>query len=67
MNSLKVFLLTFVLLFAFGVVAAQETMDVEEIIALDEDVEAADLDISEPKLLPDNPFYFYFTILMLIK
>ena len=58
MNSLKVFLLTFVLLFAFGVVAAQETMDVEEIIALDEDVEAADLDISEPKLLPDNPFYF---------
>jgi len=31
---------------------------IDQAVALDEDVEAKDLDIGEPIILPDNPFYF---------
>ena len=44
-----------------GNVLAQENADtttVDEEIAADENIMADDLDISEPKILPDNPFYF---------
>jgi len=45
-----------------GNILAQETPDEEsvdeEMIVLDESVSAQDLGISEPKLLPDSPFYF---------
>jgi len=63
MNKLKIFLLSFALLFAFGmVVLAQETGETgataEEAVTLDEDIQPEDLGVSEPKLLPDNPFYF---------
>lgn len=58
MNVLKIGLLSSAMLLAFGYVAAQETADVAEIIALDEEVTAADLGVSEPNLLPDSPFYF---------
>jgi hypothetical protein len=74
MNTLKVFLLSFVLLFAFAIVVAQEEApaeepagvgggyspvpSVEEAVTLDENVQPVDLGVSEPKLLPDNPFYF---------
>ena len=60
MNKLKVFLLSFVLLFAFGLILAQEAgpAEVTEAVNLDEDISASDLGISEPRLLPDNPFYF---------
>jgi len=58
MKILKVYLLSFALLFAFGVVSAQE-VDVTTTIALDEEVTAEDLNIAEPNLLPDSPFYFF--------
>jgi len=64
MNGLKIFLLIFVLVFAIGLISlAQETLPteetiVEEAVALDEDVQPQDLGVSEPKILPDNPFYF---------
>jgi len=61
MKILKVFLLSFALLSVFGLVNAEETVDVAETIALDENVTAQDLGISEPNLLPDNPFYFFKT------
>ena len=69
MNSLKVFLLSFALLFVAGLVIAQEevipievTEEVEEAVVeavnLDEDIQPEDLEVGEPRLLPDNPFYF---------
>jgi len=60
MNISKIFLLSFVLFFACGLVSAQET-DTTETIAFDEDVTAEDFNVSEPNLLPDNPFYFFKT------
>lgn len=43
-----------------NVLAQEETTIVsqEEIVAADEDITAQDLEIAEPKLLPDSPFYF---------
>jgi len=35
-----------------------ETLSVEEDIVLDEEVQASDLDVGDPKLLPGHPFYF---------
>jgi DNA repair exonuclease SbcCD ATPase subunit len=60
MNSLKVLFLSFVLLFAFGLVLAQETppAEVNEAVNLDENIQPEDLGVSEPNLLPDNPLYF---------
>lgn len=65
MNSLKIFLITFVLLFVFGMVLAEGVgggyspiPDVEEAITLDEDIQPENLEVSEPRLLPDSPFYF---------
>lgn len=68
MKALKVFLLSFILVLAFGSVWAEKDpsvnqvseidSEVEEMIALDEDVQPEDLGISEPRILPDHPFYF---------
>jgi len=41
-----------------GLTALAQETTVEEEIKLDEEVEPGDLEIKEPKLLPDNPFYF---------
>lgn len=61
----KFFVLSVVLVFGFALmVSAQETIGEEpseqalEEVALDETVEAEDLEITEPTLLPDSPFYF---------
>ncbi len=61
----KFFVLSVVLVFGLTlIVSAQETIGEEpseqalEEVALDEAVEAEDLEISEPRLLPDSPFYF---------
>lgn len=56
MKSLKVFLLSVILIFAFGIVFAQEAST--EAVNLDENIQPEDLGISEPKVLPDSPFYF---------
>jgi hypothetical protein len=60
MDSLKVLLLSLTMIFAFGLVAiAQEVSpEVTEAVNLDETIEAEDLEISEPNILPDSPFYF---------
>ena len=65
MKNLKIIFLSFVLLFLVGgsVLAHEghkehETSSIEEPINLDENIKAQDLGISEPKILPDNPFYF---------
>ncbi len=43
----------------FTVLSQEESAtDVNEDVALDEEVESEDLDTKEPKLLPDNPLYF---------
>lgn len=60
-NSIKILLLSVSLVFAIALAAiAQEEapVDITEAVNLDEDIQAADLDISEPQLLPDSPFYF---------
>ena len=70
MNTLKVLLLSFALLFVVGLVIAQEEVIpievtgeeveevVEEMVNLDEDIQPEDLEVGEPRLLPDSPFYF---------
>ncbi|MDI6603311.1 MAG: DUF5667 domain-containing protein [Patescibacteria group bacterium] len=68
MNSLKVFILSFALGFTIVLIVTKETtsvgggyapvITVEEAVNLDENVQPQDLGISEPKLLPDSPFYF---------
>jgi len=56
-------------LFAFGLIFAQEIPPaevteeeveevVEEMVNLDEGVQSEDLEVGEPRLLPDSPFYF---------
>lgn len=65
MNSLKIFLLSFVLLFSLTVFAQEDKPPVEtlpgatEIVNLDENIQPEDLGISEPRLLPDSPLYFF--------
>ena len=58
MKNLKVLLISFALLFAFGVILAQEGIPAAEEVNLDENIQPEDLEISEPKVLPDSPFYF---------
>jgi len=55
MKNLKILILSLVLIFALGnITLAQEMPEVVQ----DETVSAQDLGISEPKVLPDSPFYF---------
>lgn len=55
MRGLKILLLGLALAFCFGLVAkAQVPGEVE----MDENVQVKDLEISEAKILSDNPFYF---------
>ncbi len=56
MNIFKISLLSLILLFAFGGALAQGEAQKEA--ALDENIRAEDLEVQEPTLLPDNPFYF---------
>jgi len=65
MSGLKIFLLSFIILFTFGFAIAQEeapavevSPEVIEMINLDENIQPEDLEIKEPSLLPDSPFYF---------
>lgn len=60
MKNFKIILLTLTLLFSFGFAAlAQESSsEVTEAVNLDTIVQAEDLEIPEPSLLPDSPFYF---------
>ena len=60
-KTLKVFLSLVTILFVFtgGLVSAQETLDVQEEISLDENIEPEDLNVEDPGILPDNPFYFF--------
>jgi len=59
----KIIVLGFIFsLMVVSVGVAQEALtndnEVEEAINLDEDIQAEDLEIGEPAILPDNPFYF---------
>ena len=63
MNNLKVFFLSFAMLFMLGVGALSLAQGAPpttapEAVNLDEDVQSQDLGVQEPKLLPDSPFYF---------
>ncbi len=70
MKSLKITIFTILviegIIFSLGAlaqensqnVATQNNITAEEEIKIDEQVSAADLEIKDPKLLPDNPFYF---------
>ncbi len=40
------------------IIIMPEAIDISEMIALDEDVRPGDLEVAEPTLLPDHPFYF---------
>lgn len=46
------------LLLVGSFVSAQDTSQVIEQVNLDEDVQPADLEVGEPAILPDSPFYF---------
>jgi len=59
MKILNSLIISFCLLFAFGIVLAQETENGAQAVALDENVTAGDLGIQEPTVLPDSPFYFF--------
>ncbi|MDP2663892.1 MAG: DUF5667 domain-containing protein [bacterium] len=58
MEKLTIFILSLALLLGAGFVLAQKT-ELEETIALDEDISAEDLGVEEQTLLPDSPFYFF--------
>ena len=55
-TKILILLISLALILGTGTVLAQN--DVTGEINLDENIQATDLGISEPKLLPDNPFYF---------
>src|SRR3989338_6887931 len=59
MKILNFLILSFCLLFAFSIVLAQETENGTQAVALDENVSAQDLGVSESTVLPDSPFYFF--------
>jgi len=61
MKKLLLILIAGMLLLSTGYIIAQETstVDVSEEISLDEEVTAEDLEIKDPNLLPDSPFYFF--------
>jgi len=55
MKNLKIFVLSFILLFVFGsLVLAQEIPEV----TLDEEVLSEDLEVGDPRWLPGHPLYF---------
>jgi hypothetical protein len=55
MKTLKILIVSLILIFALGSIAlAQKMTEVNQ----DEEVSAQDLGISEPKWLPDHPLYF---------
>ncbi len=59
-QTIKFSLITLLVSFGLGMgsaILAQETSTTEDVI-LDEDVQAQDLEITEPNILPDSPFYF---------
>ncbi|MDP3057329.1 MAG: DUF5667 domain-containing protein [bacterium] len=60
MKSLKIFGLSLAMIFIFGLTAlAQETApETAAAVNLDENIQASDLGISEPVILPDSSFYF---------
>ncbi len=62
MTNTTKFLLLGLIIFALTVgnaVFAQETsLEAMEEVNLDEDVQSSDLEVGEPKVLPDHPFYF---------
>ena len=60
-KNILTYSLALTLIFGAGVVLAEQetsTIDAAEEIILDENVQAEDLGINEPNLLPDSPFYF---------
>ena len=59
MKILNSLILSFCLLFTFGIVSAQETENGAQAVALDENVTAGDLGVSESITLPDSPLYFF--------
>lgn len=62
MNVLKISLMSFVLIFAVGIVVLAQEEEIEKVVTeavnLDENIQPGDLEVSEPRLLPDSPFYF---------
>jgi len=61
MKKINIAILALIVFFAAGTILAQEkdsTVDVTQELELDENVQAEDLGITEPTLLPDSPFYF---------
>ena len=62
-NSTKLFisLISLALIFGVGNALAQNetsTVDVNQELNLDENIQAQDLEVGEPNILPDSPFYF---------
>jgi hypothetical protein len=55
---IKILAITALLGFGLVVFGQEAPVDVSQAVNLDEEVKAEDLEISEPKVLPDSPFYF---------
>jgi hypothetical protein len=55
-------IISLALLLGVGIALAQEgtsTVDVTQEVNADEDIQAQDLGVGEPNILPDSPFYFF--------
>jgi len=62
LNKLLTLLIGLSFLFTPGIAFVQEetsTANITQEVALDEDVQPENLGISEPRILPDSPFYFF--------
>lgn len=64
-DSIKLFLILITCVLGFVLIASAQEVSLTEVspevmeaVNLDEDIKSEDLDIGEPKLLPDSPFYF---------
>lgn len=58
-NKFIIFFISLLVIMAAGIVSAQEETSTTEAVNLDENIQAEDLGVSDPNILPDNPLYFF--------
>src|SRR3989344_2409158 len=58
-NKFLMFFISLLVIAVAGIALAQEETSTAEAVNLDENIQAEDLWISDPNILPDNPLYFF--------
>lgn len=56
---IKKILIILLMVMAAGIASAQEETSAEEAVSQDESIQAEDLGVQDPNILPDNPLYFF--------